>query len=59
MGIGLLTVINTFVAQNLGAGRVREAPRYAWAGLWLSLVFSLVVLLPIAAAFHRAPSVRP
>jgi MATE family multidrug resistance protein len=49
MGIGLLTVVNTFVAQNLGAGKLDEAPRYAWAGLWLSVVFSLVVLLPVAA----------
>ena len=49
MGIGLLTVVNTFVAQNLGAGRTGAAPRYAWAGLWLSVAFWVVVMLPIAA----------
>ena len=31
---GLLTVINTFAAQNLGAGRVDRVARYGWAGIW-------------------------
>jgi len=46
--MGLLTVINTYVAQNLGAGRPEEGSRYAWAGLWLSLGAWAFVLVPFA-----------
>jgi MATE family multidrug resistance protein len=46
--MGLLTVINTYVAQNLGAGRPEEGSRYAWAGLWLSLGAWALVLVPFA-----------
>jgi MATE family multidrug resistance protein len=48
--MGLLTVINTYVAQNLGAGRPEEGSRYAWAGLWLSLIAWGCVLVPFAFA---------
>jgi MATE family multidrug resistance protein len=44
IGMGLVTVVNTYVSQNLGAGRPREAPRYAWAALWLSAVFWIGLL---------------
>lgn len=43
---GVLTVVNTYVAQHLGAGRPERAPAYAWNGIWLSVVFYLVLLLP-------------
>ncbi len=46
--MGMLTVINTYVAQNLGAGRPEEGSRYAWAGLWLSLGAWGIVLVPFA-----------
>jgi MATE family multidrug resistance protein len=46
--MGLLTVVNTYVAQNLGAGRPEEGSRYAWAGLWLSLGAWAFVLVPFA-----------
>ena len=45
---GVLTVVNTYVAQNLGAGRPREGPKYAWASFWLALLLWLVLLLPWA-----------
>jgi MATE family multidrug resistance protein len=48
-GMGVLTVINTYVSQNLGAGTPRNGPRYAWAGLWLSAA-SWLVLMPWALA---------
>lgn len=58
--MGLLTVINTYVSQNLGAGREREAPAYAWNGLWLSmgawvLLIPYLLLLPtlFAAMGHE------
>lgn len=50
IAMGVLTVINTFVAQNLGAGTPREGPRYAWAGLWLGGITWALLLLPWALA---------
>ena len=47
-GFGLLMVVNTFVAQNLGAGRAHDAAKYGWAGIWLGLLVWLLVLLPWA-----------
>ncbi len=47
--IGFLTVINTYVSQNLGAGTPERGPQYAWAALWICLAVWLVVLLPFAA----------
>lgn len=44
--MGVLTVINTFVSQNLGAGTPRNGPRYAWAGLWMSVAMWLFVMIP-------------
>jgi MATE family multidrug resistance protein len=48
IAMGFLTVVNTYVAQNLGAGKPERAPAYAWAGLWIALVFWIVALLPLA-----------
>jgi len=48
--IGLNTIINTYVSQNLGAGKPREGAAYAWNALWISLAAFVVVLLPVAAA---------
>lgn len=48
--MGFLTVVNTFVAQNLGAGKPENGPKYAWGALWLSAAAWLVVLLPLAIA---------
>jgi len=49
--MGVMGVINTYVSQNLGAGRPERGPKYAWAGLWMCLGVWLIVLLPFAAAF--------
>ncbi len=46
--MGAMSVVNTFVSQNLGAGTPERGPRYAWAAMWLSLGMWLVVLLPYA-----------
>jgi MATE family multidrug resistance protein len=46
MMMGMITVINTFVSQNLGAGRTDRAPAYAWNGLWMSVLYWLVVMIP-------------
>lgn len=47
-GLGSLTVINTYASQNLGAGKPREGSAYAWNGLWVSVMYWAIVLLPIA-----------
>ncbi len=46
IAMGCLTVINTFVSQNLGAKTPERAPAYAWAGLWLGAVWWVVLMLP-------------
>jgi MATE family multidrug resistance protein len=45
---GVLTVVNTFVAQNVGAGHRDRTAKYAWAGIWLSIIAWLFLLLPWA-----------
>ncbi len=45
---GVLTVVNTFVAQHVGAGRASDTARYGWAGLWLAVGSWLLLLLPWA-----------
>ena len=47
---GTLTVVNTFVSQNFGAGKADRAPAYAWNGVWLALIAWLLVMVPYAAA---------
>ncbi len=42
--MGILTIINTFVSQNLGAGQVKQAPKYAWGAIWLGVAFWLAFL---------------
>lgn len=49
VAMGFLTVVNTFVSQNLGAGRPENGPKYAWSALWMSIGAWLLVLLPVAA----------
>lgn len=41
--LGMGSVINTFVSQNLGAGRPRAGAAYAWAGLYLSFAWTLLL----------------
>ena len=48
-GLGLLTVVNTYVSQNLGAGTPQNGPKYAWAAVWLSALLWVAVMLPWAA----------
>lgn len=61
--MGVVTVINTFVSQNLGAGRPERGARYAWAGFWLCLIVWVVLLIPFGLAvgpiFHVLPGHSP
>ncbi len=51
---GILALVNTLVAQRIGARREDEVARYGWAGLWISLGYWLVVLLPFALVIEEA-----
>ena len=46
---GLTSVVSAFVSQHVGANSPREGPRYVWAGLMLSMIYWVVILLPAAA----------
>lgn len=46
--MGLLTVVNTYVSQNLGAGRPQRGSVYGWTAVWISLVVWAVLMLPYA-----------
>ena len=43
MMLGLLTVINTYVSQNVGAGRYKRAGQYAWAGMAVALGSAMLI----------------
>lgn len=45
--MGMMTVVNTFVAQNVGAGKPERAAAYPWAGLWLVAAGWTVLLAPL------------
>jgi MATE family multidrug resistance protein len=45
---GLLSIINTFVAQNMGAGRPERGPAYAWNGMYMGLAYWLLFLVPFS-----------
>jgi multidrug resistance protein, MATE family len=40
---GILTVVNTYVSQNLGAGRPGRCGQYTWAGLLVAVVFCMLI----------------
>ncbi|MHC4295364.1 MAG: MATE family efflux transporter, partial [Planctomycetota bacterium] len=43
LALGTLTVINTFVSQNLGARRLQKCGEYVWAGALVALVYSILL----------------
>lgn len=43
--MGFLTIVNTYVSQNLGAGKPERGAAYVWNGLWLAVVVA-VLLIP-------------
>lgn len=52
--VGVLSVVNTFVSQAVGAGRPHEVARYGWAGLWLGLAAWAIVILPAGLLVPKA-----
>jgi MATE family multidrug resistance protein len=59
--LGLLSLVNSFVSQHLGAGTPERGSAYAWSGIWLSAIASVLFipyalgLRPIFSAFHDDP----
>jgi MATE family multidrug resistance protein len=45
--MGVLTVVNTYVSQNFGAGRFRRTGQYAWAGIAVA-VLAAAAMAPLA-----------
>jgi MATE family multidrug resistance protein len=41
---GMLTVVNTYASQNLGAGRPERAAAYAWIGIWMGIAWWLFMI---------------
>ncbi|MEO0630313.1 MAG: MATE family efflux transporter, partial [Planctomycetota bacterium] len=46
---GATSVINTFVSQNLGAGKPERGAGYGWTGIWLAVGYWPFMLLAAAA----------
>src|SRR3954470_5428670 len=51
-GIGMLVVVNTLVSQNFGQRNYAQCGRYLWQGVWVALVYS-VLLLPLVWVVAR------
>lgn len=47
---GVLTVVNTFVSQALGAKRPHEIARFGWAGMWFAGLCWLLLMVPFGFA---------
>jgi MATE family multidrug resistance protein len=45
---GIVTIVNTFTSQNLGAGKPERGASYAWNAAWIALLYWVVVLLPFS-----------
>jgi len=64
LAMGALTVVNTFVAQNLGAGRLKRCGQYAWSGLYMAWVYAAALLpavwlaRPLFGLLGHAPAVQ-
>lgn len=61
--LGLTGVVNSFVSQNLGAGKPERGAAYAWNGLWMCLVYYVLIVVPAMffvpsyfASIHSDPS---
>ena len=46
------------VGQNLGAGKPERGAAYAWASMWIGLLYWLVVLWRVGRVMSNRPTVR-
>jgi len=47
IAMGMFTVVNTYVSQNMGAGKPERGPAYVWNALYLSVLWYVLFLLPL------------
>ncbi len=47
-GMGVMMALDPLVSQAVGAGDLTRARTYYWQGVWLALLTSVVVMIPIA-----------
>lgn len=45
--LGMNGVINSFVSQNLGAGKSERGAAYVWNGLWIGLLYFILLMAPM------------
>lgn len=62
-GMGVMLALDPLVSQAIGAGQPERARTHYWQGVWLALLTSAVVMVPVALIpfllepFGVAPSV--
>jgi MATE family multidrug resistance protein len=44
--MGVVTVVNTFVSQHLGAGNPQNGPKYPWAAGWMAIISWCIIIVP-------------
>ncbi|GJM26247.1 MAG: MATE family efflux transporter [Phycisphaerae bacterium] len=44
LGLGTISIVNTFVSQSLGRGRNAETSAYAWQGIYMGFAYSALCL---------------
>lgn len=44
VAMGILQMINTYVSQNMGAGKPERGTPYAWNGVWIAWMFALLFI---------------
>ncbi|MBT4530419.1 MAG: MATE family efflux transporter [Phycisphaerae bacterium] len=44
--MGVVTVVNTFVSQHLGANSPEKGPQYPWAAGWIALLSWAIIIIP-------------
>ena len=45
--LGMNGVINSFVSQNLGANKPERGAAYVWNGLWIGLIYFVLLMVPM------------
>jgi MATE family multidrug resistance protein len=44
--MGVVTVVNTYVSQHLGAGNPKNGPQYPWAAGWMASISWCLIIVP-------------
>ncbi len=46
--VGIAGIVNSFVSQNLGAGKPERGAAYAWNAIWMGVMYWVALMLPAA-----------